>query len=90
MADITQEDLHRFFRSQDKPCPFCDGKSWGVTPQTHPILMIVGNPDGSFHLPPNHHPGYSAICLQCGFMRVHEANIVNAWIKNNPGEHAGG
>lgn len=84
MNEITQEDLHRFFRTQDKPCPFCDGKEWGVTPHNQQIMMLIKQDDGGFSIPPLHHAGYGAVCLTCGFMRVHVAEVVDSWLANHP------
>lgn len=94
-------ELARFFSEKTKvQCPACDSESWHIFfadsdetshVYTTKIKSVPGMP--SF-------PMYATCCVECGFMRFHNAKIVRAWLNENPeeqgeldlgdGEQAGG
>lgn len=80
----TTEDLIRFFKAFQKPCPFCGHDYWGVSSATQPIMLITEQTDVANENPSNYYPCRAAICMNCGFVRLHEARIVGIWIDNHP------
>lgn len=80
MTEITQDELREFFARHKGICPFCNGTEWSVSPVEQPVLTIFTDPNGALPFPPPSLKGYAALCVGCGFFRVHEAGIVKMLI----------
>lgn len=80
MAEITQENLIRFFESYNRACQMCDGTHWLATPINQPIVNGMLTPDGNYDIPPPAFLTVAIVCQNCGYVRHHDAEIVKKWI----------
>lgn len=82
MANITEEELESFFEAHAKPCYVCGSERWLVVPSDQPLIVPVLSTSGEFKFPPLHIPAYAVICKQCGYIHMHELNIVRDWAES--------
>jgi len=81
MAEITQDNLIKFFEAHNRPCQICDGGDWLVTPIKQLIVNGMLTPDGNYDIPPPAILTVAIVCQKCGYVRHHDADIVKRWIE---------
>ena len=84
---VAPDDFVRFITAKatkDDTCPICNSDQWSIlcSPDDQPVFRLgtsVRNRDPQYYL-----STYGYYCENCGFIRQHMAEIVHAWVKENP------
>ena len=81
-SDLNElhDALHRVARAE---CQSCGANDW-MTPTDRPVLIPTVEPDGTW-VPGRGIEAIETICGNCGFIRMHSAQILRRHLKGDNG-----
>ena len=80
MEELTHNDIAKYFSSLNTACAACNSNDWAITSISHRVALVYLDADMNFKMNPPMIPAIAAICLSCGYIRLHEQNILNTAI----------
>lgn len=87
VPDLSYVDSVRFFESVATAgkCPMCSTNSWSIAIRSDDHKLCFLQLSGTQH---STGPAYNLNldCNKCGFVRLHRAHTIIAWLEQNPAD----